>query len=76
MEDKPQSPLTVIVLVIVFALTIAVFGGVAFVCKRLLAQYVKQEDLRTVVSLLIAAAVTLGVLYALRAINRRTTKDT
>ena len=76
MEDKPQSPLTVIVLVIVFAVTIAAFAGVAFVCKRLLVQYVKHEDLRTVVSLLIAAAVTFGILYALRAINRRMTKDT
>ena len=70
MEDKPQSPLALIILVIAFALTIAVFAGVAFVCKRLLVQYVKHEDLRTIISLLIAAAVTLALLYALRAINR------
>jgi NADH:ubiquinone oxidoreductase subunit 6 (subunit J) len=76
MEDKPQSPYAGVILVIVFAAAIAVFAGVAIVCKHLLSQYVEHEDLRTVLSFAVAAAVTLVFLHTVKMINRRMTKDT
>jgi hypothetical protein len=72
MENKPA----IFSLIGAFALLIAVFVGVALICKRLLTLYIEHEDLRTIASLLIAAAVTLIVLHTLKMISQRKTKDT
>ena len=66
MENKPQSTFTAISLIAAFLVLIAVFAGVAIACKYLLAQYIGRDDLRTVISFLIAAAVTLAVLHTVR----------
>jgi hypothetical protein len=66
MENKPQGMFTAISLIAAFLLVIAVFVGVTVACKYLLAQYIGRDDLRTAVSFLIAAAVTLVILHTLR----------
>jgi hypothetical protein len=71
MENNPKSSSAAIGLIVAFVLPLAVFVGVAFVCKSLLEKYIAHQDLRIAVSFIIAAAATIGVLYAFRAINRR-----
>lgn len=75
MENNPKNSSAAIGLIIAFVLPLAVFIGVAIACKSLLEKYIANQDLRTAVSFLIAAAVTTGVLYAIRAIHRRRMKD-
>ena len=66
MENKPQGPSAAITLIVVFALPIAVFVGSAIACKYFLAPYIGRDDLRMVVSFLIAAAITLAILHTVR----------
>jgi hypothetical protein len=76
MENKPRQGLPALIsLIIAFLLPIAVFAGVAIECKRLLTKHIERQDIRTVISFLIAAAVTLAILYAIRIVNRRHMKD-
>jgi ABC-type nickel/cobalt efflux system permease component RcnA len=74
MENNPKKSSAAISLVLVFLLPLAVFAGVAITCKSLLQKYISHQDLRTAVSFLIAAAATIGFLYAVRAINLRSMK--
>jgi hypothetical protein len=71
MENKPQGPSAAITLILVFALPIAVFAGSAFAFKYLLAPYISRDDLRTAVSFLAAAAVTLAILHIVRRLMKR-----
>ena len=66
MENKSQRPSAAVILILVFALLVAVFIGSAIACKYLLAQYISRDDLRTAVSFLITAAITLLVLHTVR----------
>ncbi|MDO8303253.1 MAG: hypothetical protein Q7T18_08425 [Sedimentisphaerales bacterium] len=75
MENKPQSLSAAISLIVVFLLPMAVFVGVALVCKHLLAPYITHPDLLTAISLVIAAAVTLAVLSLVKRVSQRRTKD-
>jgi hypothetical protein len=62
-------------LIITFLLAMVVFAGVTFLCKRILESHIQNDDLRTVISFICAAAVTLAVLYAVKFINRHRMKD-
>jgi hypothetical protein len=75
MENNPKNISAAISIILVFLLPLAAFVGVALTCKHVLAPYIAHQDLRTVVSFIIAAAATIGVLYAVRSINRRLTKN-
>jgi hypothetical protein len=66
MENRPQSTFGAIGLVATFLVVIALFAGVAIACKYLLASYIGRDDVRTVASFLIAAAVTLAILHTVR----------
>jgi hypothetical protein len=74
MADNRQNPFAVVGLIILFALAIGVFIGVAYFGKRLLAGFIENEDLRTVISFIIAAAATLIFLQCLKFVNRYQTK--
>jgi hypothetical protein len=71
MENKPKSPLAAISLMVMFLLPMAVFVGVVLACKYMLAKYIPHQDLRTAISFVIAAVITLAVLYAIKMINQR-----
>jgi uncharacterized membrane protein len=75
MEDKSQGRFAGISLIAAFALPIAVFAGVAIASKWLLAKYIENQDLRTVISFLLAAVVTLAILYAVKMASRHQMKD-
>lgn len=75
MENNPKNSSAAIGLIIAFVLPLAVFVGAAIACKSLLQKYIAHQDVLTAVSFIIAAAATLGVLYAVLAINLRLPKD-
>jgi uncharacterized membrane protein len=75
MENKAQNRLAAISMIAVFVVTIAAFAAIAFTAKRLLSQYIQRDEFLTAASFIIAAALTLILLYGFRRINRHLTKD-
>ena len=75
MDYKSRNPFGILMLILLFALAIGVFVGTGLACKWFFAKYIENKDMSTIVSFIIAGAVTLGFLQILKILNRRTMKD-